>query len=120
MLIPNFYTIQKVETTKNNVTANILLNPNHAIYKGHFSGQPVVPREIQLQIIKEMLEGSLNQQLFISHVSSAKYLRIVTPNTSPELNITIQYNKTEENKIKVNTLISSLETTFMKVKMKLK
>jgi 3-hydroxyacyl-[acyl-carrier-protein] dehydratase len=117
MLVPDFYTIQKTEITENKISADVLLNPNHAVYKGHFPEQPVVPGVIQLQIIKEILEESLGQQLFISHVSSAKYLIVVTPDTSPELNITIQYNKTEENEIKVNALIGSGEIVFTKLKM---
>ena len=120
MLVHGFYTIQKTEAMDGIIKSTILLNPKHEVYKGHFPGQPVVPGVIQLQIIKEMLEGNLDQPLMISHVSSAKYLRIVTPDTSPELNITIHYNKTEENEIKVNALICSTETTFTKVKMKLK
>ena len=120
MLVPDFYTIQKTEAMDGFIKSTIRLNPNHAVYKGHFPGQPVVPGVIQLQIIKEILEESIGQQLLISHVSSAKYLRIVTPDTSPELMITIQYSKTEEDEIKVNALIGALETTFTKVKMMLK
>jgi 3-hydroxyacyl-[acyl-carrier-protein] dehydratase len=120
MLIPDFYSIQKIDVAVGTITANIRLNPKHEVYKGHFPGQPVVPGVIQLQIVKEILEETLSQQLLMNKVSSAKYLRIITPGNSKELQITIQYSKTEENEFKVNALISSLETIFTKVKMKLK
>ena len=116
MLIPNFYTIQKIETKEGTITARILLNPKHEVYKGHFPEQPVVPGVIQLQIIKEILEETLGQQLFMHKVSSAKYLNIITPKHSTELQITIQYKKTDESEYKVNALIGSGETVFTKVK----
>jgi 3-hydroxyacyl-[acyl-carrier-protein] dehydratase len=120
MLITDFYTLQKTEITVDKISADILLNPNHEVYKGHFPGQPVVPGVIQLQIVKEILEEILGQQLFMDNVSSAKYLRIITPDAFPELKVTIQYSKTAENEIKVNALIGSPETIFTKLKMKLR
>ena len=120
MLIKDFYTIQKLETTEGTISAHILLNPKHEVYKGHFPEQPVVPGVIQLQIVKEILEKHLVQQLFIAKVSNAKYLKINTPENSEVLQITIQHKKTDEGEYKVNAIIGSKEIIFTKVKMVLK
>ncbi len=117
MLIPDFYTIQKTEITENKISAGILLNPNHEVYKGHFPGQPVVPGVIQLQIIKEILAENLGQELFLNKVVSAKYLQMIIPDNSPGLKFTIDYQKTDEGVYKVNASIGSRETVFTKVRM---
>ena len=116
MLIPDFYSVQKIETTEGAILAAVRLNPDHEIYKGHFPEQPVVPGVLQLQIIREILEESLDQQLFISRVNSAKYLRMITPVHSTELQITIRYKTTHEKWCKVDAIIGSGQTVFTKLK----
>ena len=116
MLIPDFYSIQKLDTEEGGLTASIHLNTGHEVYKGHFPGQAVVPGVIQLQIVKEILEENLNKKLFLQKVSSAKYLKIIIPDKSDQLQITIHYKITEENAYKVNALIGSNETVFTKLK----
>jgi len=120
MLIKGFYKIQKIRSHDSRISASIRLNPDHEVYKGHFPGQPVVPGVIQLQIVKEILEESLGQELHMGKVSSAKYLKIITPEKSGKLQITIDYQKTDEDAYKVNAIIGSGETIFTKVKMILK
>jgi len=116
MLIKGFYKIQEIRSNDSRINASIRLNPDHEVYEGHFPEQPVVPGVIQLQIVKEILEETLGKQLFMNKVSSAKYLKIITPENSKELQITIQYKKTDENEYKVNALIGSGKTVFTKVK----
>ncbi|MCF6169887.1 MAG: hydroxymyristoyl-ACP dehydratase [Bacteroidales bacterium] len=116
MLIPGFYTIRKVETDEDSLTADILLNPNHKVYQGHFPGQPVVPGVIQLQIVKEVLEKSLGVELFMNKVNSVKYLRIITPGDSPKLKITIAFRRTGDSGYNVNAQITSGKDVFTKVK----
>jgi len=120
MLIKDFYKIQEIRPNDSRISASIRLNPEHEVYKGHFPGQPVVPGVFQLQIVKEILEESLGQELFMGKVSSAKYLKIITPEKSGKLQITIDYQKTDEDAYKVNAIIGSGETIFTKVKMILK
>ena len=120
MLIPGFYKILDFNVSNKNIEATLLLNKDHNIYKGHFPGQPVVPGVIQLQIIKEILEKSKNEKLFLSKVGTAKYLKMISPDISGQLLITIQYEKTEEGEYTVNALIGSEENVFTKVKAILK
>ena len=120
MLIKDFYKIQEISSHDKRISVTIVLNPDHKVYKGHFPEQPVVPGVIQLQIIKEVFEKSIVQKLFMGKISSAKYLNVITPEKSGKLQITIDYQKTDENEYKVNAIIGSGETIFTKVKMILK
>ena len=57
MLLENFYKIiHRKEREDGKREIEIELNPGHALYQGHFPGQPVVPGVCTLQMIKESAE----------------------------------------------------------------
>ncbi len=116
MLIKNFYTIQRFETSDSKTKAVILLNPEHKVYRGHFPGQSVVPGVIQIQILRELAEQSLEQKLFIAEVTSAKYLNMIVPDKNP-LSIELNYKPTDEG-FNINGVVKNEEYVFSKVKMK--
>jgi len=116
MLIQNFYRIEKINHSEGEVKCSIVLNQTHEVYKGHFPGQPVVPGVIQLQMIKEILEESLHQQLFLKQINLAKYLQPIDPVLFSELEITIEFSMTEEGVYKINALILAKEITFSKIR----
>lgn len=52
MLLENFYKIiHRKEREDGKREIEIELNPGHALYQGHFPGQPVVPGVCTLQMI---------------------------------------------------------------------
>ncbi len=115
MLIKEFYTLQNFSSGNNSIDAVLLLNPGHEVYKGHFPGQPVVPGVIQIQILRELAEKALEKKLFISEVTSAKYLNMIVPAHEPVLiEITL---KPAETGFKLNGLIKNKTTVYSKIKM---
>lgn len=120
MLIPDFYTVQKISAEDGVIDADILLNPKHEVYDGHFPEQPVVPGVIQLQIVKEILEDVLQEELFLHTMNTAKYLKMISPKHILDLQISIQYKKTDEANFNINATISSNEIVFTKLKASLK
>jgi len=118
MLIKDFYTIQRFETNGNKTEAEILLNPKHEVYKGHFSAQPVVPGVIQIQILREVAEKAVDQKLFINEVISAKYLNMIVPDENP-LSIELNCKPTDDG-FSINGVVKNEENIFSKVKMKVR
>ncbi|HEY9113541.1 MAG TPA: hydroxymyristoyl-ACP dehydratase [Bacteroidales bacterium] len=116
MLIQDFYQIEKLDHNEGEIWCSIVLNQTHEVYKGHFPGQPVVPGVIQLQMIKEILEQSFQQQLFLKQINLAKYLQPIDPVLFSELEITIDFSLTEESVYKINALILAKEVTFSKIR----
>lgn len=116
MLIPDFYTVQEINFEEGTIDAEIRLNPKHEVYEGHFPGQPVVPGVIQLQIVKEILEGILQKELFIHTMSTAKYLKMITPEQVLDLQCHIRYKKTDQGDFSINATISSGEIIFTKLR----
>jgi len=119
MLIEDFYTIHSFNKSENSLFAEIHLNPEHEVYKGHFPQQAVVPGVIQLQIIKELLEKDLSANLIIKEVIMAKYLNMIAPEENPVLDINIEYGLNETGDYLVNATISKDDMSFTKLKAKL-
>ena len=97
MLLENFYKIiHRKEREDGKREIEIELNPGHALYQGHFPGQPVVPGVCTLQIIKESAEQIANQPL-----QSSKFLSAINPLETPRLQLFIRLEETEEHLFKL-------------------
>ena len=118
MLVKNFYTIQHFSTGDNKLEVTVMLNVRHEVYKGHFPDQPVVPGVIQIQMLREVAEKALNKKLFITEVTTAKYLNMIVPNDKP-ISVELSY-KTIDNGFSINGVVKNEERIFSKVKMKVK
>ena len=98
MLINGFYRI--LSTTfidDNTINVEIKLNKDHEVFDGHFPGNPITPGVCMIQAIKEIVEGHLNETLFLKSISNVKFTAIINPfvnaNVILEL-IVIQENST--------------------------
>lgn len=92
MLIPNLYTIKNLEKIDDvNFKVQIELNPNHEVFEGHFPNNPITPGVCMMQIIKEITEGFVAKNLFLSKVSNVKFMATINPFVNPilELNLNI-------------------------------
>mgnify|MGYP000156204278 CR=1 FL=1 len=83
MLVKDFYTVLSIEVENQKLQATIRLNPDHALYQGHFPEQPVVPGVMQMQIMKEILEQQVQQKLQVNNISQVKFLNMIIPNVEP-------------------------------------
>ena len=102
MLLDNFYTLLSSESPDSITwTIWVELNPEHAIYQGHFPEHPVVPGVCLLQLIKECSEGIRRQKLQYTQVSSCKFLSVVSRVKTPCLSITLTFKDMEEGKLQL-------------------
>lgn len=114
MLIKDFYKVIDVQYAETGFVANIELNANHAVFDGHFPGNPVMPGVCMIQIIKELVEEKLNQKLFLQQVSNVKFMTLINPlvNNKLAVNFTIVE---ESNLIKVRSSINFLDAVALKM-----
>ena len=97
MLLENFYKIiHRKEREDGKREIEIELNPGHALYQGHFLGQPVVPGVCTLQMIKESAEQIVNRPLQYVQIASSKFLSAINPLETPRLQLFIRLEETEE------------------------
>jgi 3-hydroxyacyl-[acyl-carrier-protein] dehydratase len=117
----NFYSVTKSEplTGENNqFSANILLNPDHPVYKGHFPEMPVAPGVALMGMIQEILEGQLHKSLFLSEASDIKFIRLILPGEQTEFTINYSLKFPGEKMIDANINIKSGDQIFIKIRCK--
>jgi 3-hydroxyacyl-[acyl-carrier-protein] dehydratase len=91
LLLNNLYTIQTLTESDNQIQVIVNLRPDHAIFKGHFPGQPVLPGVCMMEMISEIMSEYLHKPLRISAGPLIKFLRMIDPQKSPVINLEIGY-----------------------------
>ncbi len=114
MLIKGLYTIQDFTQIEETVTATIKLHKEHAIFKGHFPGNPVMPGVCMIQIIKELTEKAIGKDLFLSVSTNIKFMAIINPEKNDTLVLTLNIVETE-NEVKVKNTTAFEETLALKL-----
>lgn len=71
------------------ITANIELNRECSIFRGHFPNLPVLPGVCALQIVREIASIYFNQFLYILKISSVKYLTLINLEVNNDLKVKI-------------------------------
>ena len=114
MLIDGLYSVRETEITPEGILAKVYLNKDHAIFKGHFPGNPVMPGVCMIQIIKELTEEATQKNLFLTVSSNIKFMAIINPEKNPDLQLTIDI-KEENGEVKVKNTTSYDDTVALKL-----
>ena len=112
MLINNFFTITTLEQKDGVIFSILKINASHQIFEGHFPNNPITPGVVQIQMVKELLEKAFDKTLFLKEIGRCKFLAILNPNETPEININIAYTIEEDNTIKVIAQGSSTDGNY--------
>jgi 3-hydroxyacyl-[acyl-carrier-protein] dehydratase len=59
----------------------VRLNPDHAIFDGHFPSNPVLPGICTLAIVRECARQMTGQPLSYTSIKESKFLAAITPQT---------------------------------------
>jgi len=113
LLLNNLYTIQSLTETDNHIQATVKLKTEHAIFSGHFPGQPVLPGVCMMEMISEITGEYLQQSFHISAGPMIKFLHMIDPDKNPEINLEIKYQHAEE-RVTTNGKIYVGSEIFMK------
>ncbi|WP_310992926.1 3-hydroxyacyl-ACP dehydratase [Aequorivita marina] len=114
MLIEGLYKVTSTEKTETGISAQIHLNKDHEIFKGHFPGNPVMPGVCMIQIIKELTEEATEKELFLSVSTNIKFMAIINPEKNPDLKLAIAISE-EDGEVKVKNVTSFDETVALKL-----
>jgi 3-hydroxyacyl-[acyl-carrier-protein] dehydratase len=90
----NLYKIIYIE---NSNVYKIKIDANNEIFKGHFPNIPILPGACMIQIIKEIVEKSINKKIIFKEIGQIKFLSMVNPLEKNELDVEILH--VNENKI---------------------
>lgn len=114
MFLNDFFYIVTSEETAEGLKARIRLNADHAIYAGHFPGNPVTPGVMELQIVKELLEQKYARQLQLHTMPRCKYLQILNPAEHPELDVKIAFSNPANGQISISASGENGDRVFFK------
>jgi 3-hydroxyacyl-[acyl-carrier-protein] dehydratase len=118
LLLNDLYIIQSLSETENQIQAEVKLMVDHAIFKGHFPGQPVLPGVCMLEMIAEILGEYLQQPFRISGGPMIKFLHMIDPRKNPLISLEIKYQTTAEHTA-INGKIYFGPQVFMKFQLRL-
>src|SRR5512147_2302186 len=116
MLQNKLYRITDFQSLDEGLTATIEIDPAHAIFQGHFPGNPIVPGVCTVQIIKELLEHKLGKATRMVSASNIKYLGFINPRVTPQVTFQLRIGCTEEQTIQCSASVSSGPTALCSFK----
>jgi 3-hydroxyacyl-[acyl-carrier-protein] dehydratase len=114
-LLKSYYLIDDHSKEGDEDVFSISLIPECEVYKGHFPGNPVSPGVFNIRMIKECTERIVGKNLLISVISQCKFSAVVSPQTTPELKMTVGVTEAE-NSYKVKATLFDDETSFLTFK----
>jgi 3-hydroxyacyl-[acyl-carrier-protein] dehydratase len=114
MLKQPIFEILATERQENTIHAVLEIDRHSEIFEGHFPGQPVVPGACMLQVVKEVLEKSLNTLVRLIKADNIKFLSLIEPQTAAVLQLDIIYQLTAD-EIGVNANLTAGKVVCMKL-----
>jgi 3-hydroxyacyl-[acyl-carrier-protein] dehydratase len=118
LLINDLYIVQSLNDSENKIEASVLLMADHAIFKGHFPGQPVLPGVCMMEMISEITGSVFKRDFRISGGTMTKFLRMIDPEKNPVIHLEIKYQPEQELVITNGKIFFETET-FMKFQLNL-
>ncbi|HET7003520.1 MAG TPA: hypothetical protein VFI33_19495, partial [Puia sp.] len=113
MLLNNLYTIHSLSETNQQIEATLQLMPDHAIFSGHFPGQPVLPGVCMMEMVSEVLGVHLDHSYRIAGGPLIKFLRMIDPRMNPLIQLEIKYQTSALSIVTSGRIFSGAEV-FMK------
>ena len=93
LLINDFYTCQDSQVGEQEISCRIVFNGEHAIFKGHFPRNPVVPGVCMMEMVKELLQEQVHESLMLRSTGNVKFLQLITPDVQPVIKIEWKQNE---------------------------
>ncbi|PBQ31197.1 3-hydroxyacyl-ACP dehydratase [Sphingobacteriaceae bacterium] len=117
-LLTDFFTeLSSTYTSENSsdFKCRVRLNPDHPVYKGHFPQIPIAPGVCLTQMLKEILMEKFQEELVMKSGDNIKFLAMINPKETPELEITFSVKKTDAT-LDVNATYSNDSRAYTKFK----
>lgn len=113
-MFDGLYTVESIVPEEGHVVADVRLNPEHAIFAGHFPGNPVVPGVCSIQMIKDTVALGMSRKVLLVDAPSIKFVAGIDPRESPLVRITAECDPAVEGRIAVRATVTNAGKTFVK------
>jgi 3-hydroxyacyl-[acyl-carrier-protein] dehydratase len=116
MFLNTLYAIERAASDGELLRAQILINPAHELFGGHFPDMPVLPGVCQIQILSEVIAYATGYRLALTKVSSAKFLSPVLPDQNTEITMEVTMNLQPDKLLSVTAVYTTADIVCMKFK----
>jgi 3-hydroxyacyl-[acyl-carrier-protein] dehydratase len=116
MLKDTLYKIILSDHGECSIKAILELNKNNEIFTGHFPGQPLLPGACMLQMVKEVLENTLNLQLRLKKADHIKFVSLVDPEMNNIPQLTLTYISVDDNNFNITATLTTHKEICFKFK----
>lgn len=120
MLLNNLFFAEQITATENSREASVRIEKSHAIFEGHFPGQPILPGVCMMQLIKELMEVTDGVAYRIETAGNVKFLNLIDPAITERVMVSISIEQKNESGIKIQASLFAGDVTFFKLKAALK
>jgi 3-hydroxyacyl-[acyl-carrier-protein] dehydratase len=117
MLLDTFFTIDNITVQDEKTLFEVLINKDHAVFEGHFPGNPVVPGVFLIQMIREVIEHWQQKKFKIEAADEIKFMNMVIPQHSSRLSLEIQKRAKSEKPFAYSIVVCDGITVFIKMKL---
>lgn len=118
-LLKDFYKIDGSdysETNQKSFKADVTLNKEHPVYKGHFEKVPVAPGVCVVQMLKEVLGHFVGKEFMMTQGQNIKFINMINPNEAYQFSITYSIEKVEGEIWTVSAAVANSAMTYLKFK----
>jgi 3-hydroxyacyl-[acyl-carrier-protein] dehydratase len=116
MLKDNFFRLSgPVTGSDGTYSASIRLEPDHAIFAGHFPGLPVVPGVCMMAIIKEILQEIVHRPLRLVQAGNLKFLSLINPLQNESVNVELKFTEGTDETLVLDGSIFTDNLIFFKI-----
>jgi 3-hydroxyacyl-[acyl-carrier-protein] dehydratase len=105
--------LYEITSGRDNGLFEVQLNPGHAIFEGHFPGNPVLPGVCSMMIVRECASLMAGRPLRYASIRESKFLAAITPD--PILSVKLKLSA-QDNDYSLDATICLGETTMLKLK----
>lgn len=86
------------------------------VYRGHFPGRPVCPGVCQVELVRQCAARLTGCKLLIRSIALCRFLAVASPETCPEMDVTIGLQPVGEQAWQVTARLSDNRVTYMEFK----
>ncbi|HNW83627.1 MAG TPA: hypothetical protein PKG52_12140 [bacterium] len=113
------FNFKVVEKETGRFVFEVVFDPEHEVFKGHFPGRPVVPGVLLMQTVKECFESVSEHSGLNIIAGDLKFTNPVIPEKGTSIIIEILYSEVEGT-LKIRSNGYRYETKYFKINFELK
>lgn len=116
-LLNDFFYLGDTTTVAGETECGIRFDPQHAIYRAHFPGNPITPGVCMIQLVGELLEVLAGRRLMLKRIANVKFQHVLSPVEYPACRVVFHVIETRERLWKIKASLREGEIRFAQLSM---